>query len=772
MMNSVQGFRELSPAMADLAGGKGAMLARMFQKGYPVPDGFIVLPMAFEVSGLNAESWEDIRNRVYVMRQNQPGAQFAIRSSAMSEDSENASFAGEFETLLNVRTDEEIREALMTVYRSRSAERVESYSSAKGYGKKHQIAVVVQLMVDPDFAGVLFTVDPLTGSHLTMKGNYVHGLGERLVSGEANPHSFTLAKPHGKYQGPQELRTYARKLYNYASKLHREQGMAQDIEWAAVQGKLYMLQARPITTLNPGNKHSYEWNDSFTGDFLWTNTNVGESIPDVLTPLNWSILRELDLEQQVIPGYYMFSGNICGRVYSNISMSVSAFQALGMPKRLLLSKMSHVFGTLPQGTGMPWFPFNKWELLRAMWPRIRYANRRTKEAIRQMPQHLESTIDWCIQIKASIHEVQTREQLLHLWNTELWPRNTSALWSAFEGSSPKMQKYMKVKQKLVSMLGEQEADLLLSNAGNTTKLESLGPLRGIYSVVKGQMTHEEYRKQYGHRGPHEHELSIPDPGEDVAWLNHQIQNWEDSPVNVEAMLLQQQVQYNKAWERFRQSYPIRAKRLSRKLVKLLEGPALREAARSEWTRVFRVNRFFVQKAGELSGMGEDIFYFYLKEILVWLGGGELPVGDISARKEMYNRYQNLPSFPNLIRGRFDPFMRAPTPDHHDNAVQLNGFPGASGQIEGIVRILTKPEEGDMLKQGEILVTSTTNVGWTPLFLKSAAIVTDIGAPLSHAAIVARELGIPAVVGCGNATSSLKTGDRILVDGAKGKVYLL
>ena len=103
---------------------------------------------------------------------------------------------------------------------------------------------------------------------------------------------------------------------------------------------------------------------------------------------------------------------------------------------------------------------------------------------------------------------------------------------------------------------------------------------------------------------------------------------------------------------------------------------------------------------------------------------------------------------------------------------LKGFAGATGRIEGIVRVLTNPEDGENFKQGEILVASTTNVGWTPLFPRAAAIITDIGAPLSHAAIVARELGIPAVVGCGNATTRLKTGDRVLVDGGQGVVHIL
>jgi phosphohistidine swiveling domain-containing protein len=103
---------------------------------------------------------------------------------------------------------------------------------------------------------------------------------------------------------------------------------------------------------------------------------------------------------------------------------------------------------------------------------------------------------------------------------------------------------------------------------------------------------------------------------------------------------------------------------------------------------------------------------------------------------------------------------------------IQGMPGSAGHAEGRVRILSSPEEGGQLQPGEILVTVTTNVGWTPIFLRAAAVIADVGAPLSHAAVVVRELGIPAVVGCFNATALLKTGDNVRVDGSQGTVTLL
>lgn len=168
-----------------------------------------------------------------------------------------------------------------------------------------------------------------------------------------------------------------------------------------------------------------------------------------------------------------------------------------------------------------------------------------------------------------------------------------------------------------------------------------------------------------------------------------------------------------------------------------------------------------------------------------MSGRDVKVKYISARKENYDKYKALPPFPSVIRGRFNPFewMKDPNRrmDFYDSTMPiditfdsetLKGFAGAVGKVEGIVRILDTPEEGEKLQPGEILVATTTNVGWTPLFPRAAAIITDVGAPLSHAAIVARELGIPAVVGCGNATLRLKTGDKVIVDGGQGIVHIL
>jgi len=273
--------------------------------------------------------------------------------------------------------------------------------------------------------------------------------------------------------------------------------------------------------------------------------------------------------------------------------------------------------------------------------------------------------------------------------------------------------------------------------------------------------------------------------EDDSWLERQIEDFKASDTNVEELLQKQHAQYEAAWKRFEERYPNKVKWLKKQIAKASEGARTREAARSEFVRVFRVVRAFALKAGELTGIGEDIFFLYINEVEDLLSGKDEKTKYIPARKENYEKYKELPPYPSVIRGRFNPLEWLKDPnrrmDFYDSTMPianttdsetLKGFAGAAGRVEGIVRILVTPEEGEKFQAGEILVATTTNVGWTPLFPRAAAIITDVGAPLSHAAIVARELGIPAVVGCGNATLRLKTGDKVIVDGGQGVVHIL
>ncbi|PTL83926.1 PEP/pyruvate-binding domain-containing protein [Vitiosangium sp. GDMCC 1.1324] len=779
-------FRELSAEQAPLAGGKGRTLAQLYRGGHPVPNGFVILASAFEGDTLAPPAWEQVRAALARLRAEQPGRSFAVRSSALSEDSAQASFAGEFETVLDVREDDAVRRAIDTVRKSRHAGRVAAYSQAQGLEAAHEVAVVVQVLVPADFAGVLFTADPVTGSRATMVGNYVRGLGERLVAGDTNAPSFTLRRPGGGYAGPGEMRRHARQLYRLAERLERELGTPQDIEWALSGGKLALLQARPITTLRGHNPATGEWNDSLTGDYLWTSTNLGEAVPGVMTPCTWSLLQVFIAE--TLPLLYVCGfqpvGNIGGRFYMNLSVTSTLGAAFGISRKRLVETSEEAFGKIPDDLEIPLLPVSRWSVLRELLPGVLRLKSRLRTNQKRFPEFIATAPARCDALLTRIQVTSRAADLIALWRAELAPFFVDCCRMLEAGARREGNPSVTLRRDLRKLVGDADTNALLSGlSSGANKLASLGPLLGLSQLARGEIDRETYARRYGHRSPHEFEVSIARPAEDPEWIDRQLAGLRDAPVDVDMLLARQKEAHEAAWERFRQRYPRRVAELRRRLDKVAVAAHAREAARSELIRVFWPLRVFVQRAGALTGQGEALFFLSIDEILSVLGGDEAPLAFVPARRETHARQAALPVYPALIRGRFDPFQWAADPRRRSDRFDANGgstpasdaitgFPGAAGVVEGRARVLLDADEGERLQAGEILVTSVTNVGWTPLFPKAAAVVTDIGAPLSHAAIVARELGIPAVVGCGNATMRLRTGDLVRVNGGQGTVEVL
>ena len=794
MSPMIRTFAELAEGERSLAGGKGGTLARLAQAGYPVPDGLVILPTAFAGDELTAGAWAQVQAPLDRMRRGTPAPAFAVRSSALSldsglsEDSAHASFAGEFETVLGVDSDEAIREAIHLVRRSRHSERVRAYSEAKGIQPLHDMAVVVQRMVPAEFSGVLFTADPVSGSRDQMVGNYVRGLGDRLVSGEATPYEFSLARPKGRYEGPAELKRFARRLFKLGKRLEKDLGSPQDIEWAIAAGKLYLLQSRPITTLIGFDPLTGEFNDSLTGDYVWNCVNVGEAMSVVMTPFTWSMMRLAFTELDVLPGYSTV-GNIGGRLYQNVTVGISLFAAMGRDFVSVAKEMGGVRDEYLETMDQYLFPLPEATLLSVLPNGLR-AQRKQKAALKNLDEFLAGNPGWCRALNRRVQAAQTQAELLELLRQELQPRSLDAFWRSYASALHYSEHVSKLRSELTGLVGAEDADVLLSNVSSHDELlASLGPMVGLARVARGEMSCAAYLEQWGHRGALEAELSAPRPLEDPGWLDRQLAAFAQSPVDVEALLSAQRAEFDAAWERFASRYPRQAKSVRDRLDRAAEAARVREAARSETTRLFGVARIWALRAGALTGLGDGVFFLTLEELLDLLAGKDAPTATIPARRQTYERYKALPPYPLIIRGRFDPFRWAADPDRRSDVFDSHGLlpdlalksprenlilgmPGSAGRVEGLVRRLDSAGEGDSLEPGEVLVTSQTNIGWTLFFPRAAAIVTDVGAPLSHAAIVARELGIPAVVNCGDATMRLRTGDRVLVDGGQGEVEIL
>lgn len=781
-------FDELTPALASLAGGKGSALARLYQAGYPVPSGFVVLTSAFAGDALRPEAWPMVSAALARLRGGRPERSFAVRSSALGEDSARASFAGEFETVLDVRDDEAVRRAMTVVRASRHAGRVAAYSRAQGLEGTQDVAVVIQLLVAADFSGVLFTADPVTGSRAAVVGNYVRGLGDKLVAGEATAPAFTLQRPHGGYSGPPELRGFAHRLYRLATRVEQDLGAPQDIEWAIAGGQVALLQARPITTLRAQDPATGQWNDSLTGDYLWTSASLGEAIPDVMTPCTWSLVQRIATETVPLSALraYPAVGNIGGRFYLNLSLLASLMHAFGMSRERFVALNEPLIGRIPDSLEIPLIPFARWSLLKAMLGDGLRAAWRTIVNRKRLAGFLAGAPQRCAALQARIQSAASAKDLLELWRTELAPLFSQSCQMLNAAATPPTV-VQALHRDLRALVGEADESALLSGLSDgASQLASLGPLLGLEQLARGEMDRETYCRTYGHRGAHEFEVSCPRAAEAPDWsdsIDQQLAGLRQAPAGVAALLLRQRAAHTEAWQRLRARHPRQAASLRRRIEQMAAGVRNREAARSEVVRVFWALRAFVQRAGALTGQGEACFFLLFDEVLALLGGDATVVSRIAARRAAHARTCELPVYPQLIRGRFDPVRWSADPKRRSDVFDarggsqpagdaVTGFPGASGVIEARARVILKVEDGDQLQPGEILVTVTTNVGWTPLFPRAAAIVTDVGAPLSHAAIVARELGIPAVVGCGNATMRLRTGDLLRVSGGHGTVEIL
>ncbi|PKQ32559.1 MAG: hypothetical protein CVT62_00390 [Actinobacteria bacterium HGW-Actinobacteria-2] len=765
------------------AGGKARALASLTQRGFPVPPACVVLPEAFTGADLTSEGRVALEAALTKLR----GERFAVRSSARAEDSATASFAGAFESELNVPR-QDVLAAVKRVRSSGASQRVAAYSAAQHAGSAEaELAVVIQVMVDADVAGVLFTVDPLTGSLESMLGNVVTGSGEALVSGDADAAAFTFLRPQGTYDGPASLATAAARLHTLAHDIEGcFDGVAQDIEWALADGKVWILQSRPITTLNGWDPMTAERNDTLSGNCLWSATNLSEANPEPQTPLTISLtsyLQDNGGPSMKLRGREM-AGYVAGRPYANLSVQVSARgpKAISDP-RTVYEQIAGLWGTLPPQVPIPVLPLTRadWQdeglgllatVLRLQWHRAR------------IHRFLAVSAPEAARLKADINEISTPADLEALWRNRIFAAALRSFWAVIAVTDDRLDPVEAAVRELVDT---DDAAALLSNmAGLSDGLASLGPAMGLQAVRAGQLSREDYLLHFGHRGYNEIELAWARPSEDPDWLDRALASSAEG-ADLTALRAERAAAHQAVLARLRSQHPRAAARIERGLHRRATRAALREQVRSESVRWTAVHRAFALRAGHLLNIGESVFLLTLPELLSALRGDTSAFTHFPARQATLDHHRSLPPLPLFIVGAFNPDLWAQDPHRRSDfyiagsqvpaptesaAATVVGAAGSVGVAVGRVRRLDGFDDAAELLPGEVLVTALTNIGWTPVFGRASAIVTDLGAPLSHAAIVAREFGIPAVVGCGSATSRLTTGDLVRVDGARGTVEIL
>ncbi len=844
------GPEEEAAALSRL-GGKGASLLRLTGAGLPVPPGFVLTTQAYlsfvsahrldetiadaldrhdpaRASAVIAEAFlarpmpEEIATAVDRAYRALGQPRVAVRSSATAEDLPGLSFAGQQDSFLNVGGRRGLMTAVQQCWASLWNERAIGYRAQHGVDSGGlALAVVVQRLAEADAAGVMFTADPVTGAAGVIQIESAWGLGEAVVSGRVTPDSFridaedhqvlattvaektimTVRTRNGTADRPVPLlrRTEPSLSAEQATRLALMGrviadlwGCEMDVEWCRTGDELAIVQARPITT---GVRIPDDpWNDSRSVDCLWTSGNVGEAIPDTMTPATWCLVREFladAMPTSAVPPFVAF-GIVGGRLYLNLSMAASIARCAGIGERLFRALTREVFGRLPDDLTIPYLKLPPTRVARLVVPVALSMTVHARRDARRLPDYLAAHPARCAQLRRMIADCTSSAQLSLLWTQIIHPEfgeATAMLTAATRSDGPVL---VTIRRSLHRMIGETDTDRLLAghSGSDTGELASLGPLVGLEQLADGEIDADTYRERWGHRGPHEFEISVPRPAEDPAWLEKTLEQQQAGDYSVSELLRRQERTRQQAWLRFTRRYPHRVANIAAKVDRWTEISRRREEARSEVVRFFWVLREFWVRAGQLTGIGEQVFSYDWNEVIDLLEGRPLEAVEVRRRQQAYADYRSLPPYPGMIRGHFDPFAWSDDPHRAagvyvegvvadsstrqeksaDGEAIVTGFPGSAGLVEGVVAVVA--DTGDEFAAGEILVTSVTNVGWTPLFPRARAVITDVGAPLSHAAIVARELGIPAVVGCGDATTRLHSGDRVRVDGARGTVELL
>ncbi|GAA4683970.1 hypothetical protein GCM10023215_18180 [Pseudonocardia yuanmonensis] len=811
-----------SPAATDLAtaGGKGASLARARRAGLPVPEGFVVATEAYRraAAGLPErprpedvpEVPAEVAAAVRVAYAALGAPPVAVRSSATAEDLPGFSFAGQQETVLDVRDADGVLDAVRRCWASLWGERAVAYRERAG-STGAETAVVVQELVPAECSGVLFTADPVTGETDRMLVDAAWGLGEAVVGGLVTPDAIVADAATGAVRSrrtaekavmtvrtgsgtverpvPEERRhapvlddAAVAELVALGRRVADLYGGPTDVEWARAGGRFALLQARPVTTVRD------PWNDSRGRDHLWTNGNLGEAVPGTVTPLTWSFLEIFSahaMTTMALPGLRAY-GRIGGRAYMDLSTASALAGLVGVPRGLFVRLVGSAFGRIPAGLAVPRAALDRRAARRVLLPAVWEVVR----AVRREKPHVDASVAGnparCAELTERVAGLDAAG-LLTTWTAELRPLlvHTSTMLQVAGRSDPRA--LLGARSRLERLLGPETAAALATGG----ELESLGPVVGLARVETGELAEAEYLRRWGHRGPREFEVSTPRPAEDPAWVRTELARLRAAGAGPAALLERQRATREAAWARLGREHPHRVRGARRAVARWIRAAGMRERTRSEVVRVFGVLRAWALRAGEVTGLGDDVFFLELDALL----GALEPDADLTGaaaraarNRAVFDAYDALPPYPAVIRGTFDPFAWAADPHRRADVWvagapsrpvpadrtggTVTGFGGAAGIVEGPVRVLTDVAEGAALQPGEILVTTVTNVGWTPLFPLVAAVVTDVGAPLSHAAIVARELGLPAVVGCGDATTRLRTGDRVRVDGSAGTVTLL
>lgn len=692
-------------------GGKARQLVELQLAGFRVPD-FLCSP-------------PDLAKAIEVL-----GAPLAVRSSASAEDGRDVSFAGQFRSFLNLRTVEEVEAAVRACEASVHARSVADYCRKSGLDPAAlRMAVIVQRMIQPELAGVVFTVNPATGTEEIVI-EACEGLADALLAGSraALPPTHPLLQRHRP-----EIERVARAI-------QRHFGAPQDIEFAIEGGELFILQARPITRIQFA---------AGTGE--WTNADFrdGGVSAGVCTPLMWSLydfiwegsLKGFLREVKLLDGDFTAGRMFFGRPYWNLGAVKQCLAKLpGYVEREFDRDLS--VEVKYDGDGVC-TPVTLGGVLRALptvlaTPGIWRRQREFDEAY--LKGGFAARLRRHERIPTSREELEAGFRALIL--EDYWTTESNYFRTIFCASLAKLT--------FLEAFPEADYAALVSAL---PPMRHLDPTRMIREMVaRGETDIARLQRAFPHRSRRELDIRAPRWDEDTEWVAGLVQQ------HASAALPDPRPAYERARAEALAKLPWHRRRsFAKKLDRLRHFLWLREEMRDLSSRMYHVIRRYVLALAEKRGLGDDVFFQTYQEIFVD------DRTQVTARRETYESFRNFKA-PNEIGARFA-FEVRPARG------AWRGIGASHGRAAGIARVARTIEEAMRVERGAILICPFTDPGWTPVLDRVAGVVTETGGLLSHAAVICREYGIPAVLGVPEATARIPDGAAVVVHGGEGFVEL-
>ena len=759
-------------------GGKARGLKFLHDLGLPVPEALVLL----EDLEKDNEAQE-----IYSLLETD---NLAVRSSSMDEDRESFSGAGQYESKLNISSPSQLVEAVQYCRYSGFSTRVRTYNKNQGISpemEEQAIPVIIQKMIQPSVAGVIFTADPLTGSRGHMVLEAAPGSGENVVDGNSKTTSYIIDRNRKKIlvSGEPLISEYLlEELKTGAEKAEKAAGRPLDMEWAIdLQNKLWWLQSRPITTLKP------EMLDSTITDDNWilSTGNIGEVFPGSITPLTFTTAGvALDKGMQ--------------QMYREVGVPIKGNRQehfIHYFDNHLFFFMNHIWSMIPYVAGSTYdqvdmsicgkpveergnLPGNKNVVNRTV-NLFRYMNlllhpdRFLKEMNKLSHNFSIRSYNEPAQINDLYKELLFKQETLnHMYYLHYAVSGHSALMNIFLQKTIKdenkfltyMAEIPQIESALIpAALNEIAREILLTEdnmtfmAGNTEQ-----QLQWIDDHEKIRKSWNAFFKDHGHRSIKELEMREKEWSADkqviLSNLTGIIRNY----------------QFGRKVENKHEGLAL--KNLPRAVKKAHEGVRKRERSKSLLVRFQNNFKKGWRNLADLLFLDNKL---QLRDLLYFLTADEIgrlihmshkrQIEDLNSlalkRRERFIQ-NDLLHFPLVSKGRPLPLSHS---DPLKKGKRLEGIAVSRGFYTGKIRVVKTTEDADSIEQGEIMVSTFTDIGWSPYYSLCGALITELGSPLSHGAVVAREFGIPLVSSVHGATALLQTGDMVSVNGTAGYIEI-